>query len=276
MQYATESLHYFRSIQEWAKDIPNVCIYKHQVALLFYIRGHTLRRFDLDKSYKDLKASIAVIRSVARGVWEGPKETHHPAEMDGFQTVSLEQARKRLQMVMAMQKVRDKAPRPHYNEEEREEIARDLGLGIYSGNIYRCLWCGVDPSQKPGVRLKQCSKCHVVWACSNECWKKAWRSFHKEECIKPETVRGRSFIDETNMGDYDKFAFEKYGVFIIEMNGQSVAAVRDKDEEESKTRHFESLSDSDLIVGDSASLMETLKIVGELSALPMHVQGSFD
>ena len=247
VRYATEALTSFASIQQWLED--DVC--KREMAEVFYVRGRTLRRSDLEGALQDYKASLALIRSVSPAEWNDPKASKSVLTRNAT-PMRIEKVTWNVQLVMAMQKVESEVPRPFYTKDERERIELDLGLGIYGKNIYKCLFCGKDNTD-PTIKLQKCSRCEVVWACGKDCMRKAWKSFHKSQCIEKNKIQTPvHFIDSANIGALDPFAFETYGVFVHHLNGENLVAVADKDIfAAGMGLGFDALTDKDVFVAHS-------------------------
>jgi len=161
------------------------------------LRGRAARDSDLNGAFDDLRACVAVVRSVPKDVWETPA---YPGKLTAIVPFSIIRASAELLTVMAVDKIENKAERPFYTPKERDAIDLSLGFGVYGKNVNQCLWCGAEPST--GVKLQQCSRCNLVWACSSDCMKQAWKSFHKTQC---KHIAGEShLVDDTGMGDDDK------------------------------------------------------------------------
>jgi hypothetical protein len=120
----------------------------------------------LGRAIADLKACCSAIRLT------GSNFCHE---------VTVGQATDQLLEAMTILKVKKGAARPHYTETERTKVQKELGLGIYKDQIYRCLSCNEAPSKT--VKLSLCSRCESVWLCSRECMIDAWKNKgHKQVC----------------------------------------------------------------------------------------------
>eukprot|EP00242_Pyramimonas_sp_CCMP2087_P000525 CAMPEP_0198232076 /NCGR_PEP_ID=MMETSP1445-20131203/115536_1 /TAXON_ID=36898 /ORGANISM="Pyramimonas sp., Strain CCMP2087" /LENGTH=252 /DNA_ID=CAMNT_0043912723 /DNA_START=62 /DNA_END=820 /DNA_ORIENTATION=- len=56
----------------------------------------------------------------------------------------------------------------------------------------KCDHCGAKRND-PGVTLKFCSKCKIVWYCGTECSRAAWQAGHKRTCRAPGEFRGGDY-----------------------------------------------------------------------------------
>ena len=79
------------------------------------------------------------------------------------------------------------ASRPYYTNDERLDLMKELGIGLYSDARYRCSTCGKTKSSANGdggvKKLSLCSRCSDVWYCGAECAKKGWSAGgHKQLC----------------------------------------------------------------------------------------------
>jgi len=152
---------------------------------------------------------------------------------------------------LAIDKVQQVAKRPYYSDREMEAIEKNLGHGVYSKNVYRCLWCGAGRST---VRLVKCDRCNVVWSCAGgDCFERAWETFHRPQCVPSESILKIPLVDGTDMGKVDQLAFDNYGVFVYEVANQSrVGVVGDggggAEEADESDRYFDSVTDEKLVV----------------------------
>jgi hypothetical protein len=122
---------------------------------------------ELEKAVLDMRACCAMIRMVGDAFDKGSSTTI------GAVTEELLHA-------MTLIKVKMGASRPHYSVIERTKVQKELGLGIYKHQLYRCLNCNETPSKT--TKLQLCSRCKSAWLCSLECMKAAWKKGHKQVC----------------------------------------------------------------------------------------------
>lgn len=279
VQYATQGIHQFFAIQEWVGEPTTV--YRREMADLLWLRGKTLRRTDLVAAYDDLRACIAIVRSVPPVVWnlKSPSAQHHPGNLTNLSILPLKEPTKQLHLVMAMDRVKNNSKRPFFNKKQQESIDKDFGFGIHAKDVYQCLWCGAEPSRAAGVHLKQCSRCHAVWSCGKDCFHQAWRSFHKTQCKPSGSVLTRTVVFGDGMGDYDLWAFEQHGVFFYETGGETRVGVDSRSNGDESERYFDSVSNENLVVVDSSGMSEAEKLcaigemekLNELSAFPRKI-----
>lgn len=133
---ATDGLSHVKSMQDWIRNLDGPIHYfvREEVRLLF-IRSQCLKRLgDFDAALVDLRTCRAIISSMG-DFWTD----HHahlnsvmfPLESDPSETISLEVVTTRLQIILALQKVRDEAPRPHYSVDERVSLETEFGLSSF-------------------------------------------------------------------------------------------------------------------------------------------------
>ncbi len=84
------------------------------------------------------------------------------------------------------QKILEGASRPYFSHDERLDLMKELGLGLYSDNGLQCSCCGETDSElaKLKKKLVLCANCKGVWYCGRECQKKAWKNGHNKSCGK--------------------------------------------------------------------------------------------
>ncbi len=84
------------------------------------------------------------------------------------------------------QKILEGATRPYFSHDERLDLMKELGFGMYSNNGLKCSCCGKTDLElaKLKKKLELCSNCKGVWYCGRECQKKAWKNGHSKSCGK--------------------------------------------------------------------------------------------
>jgi hypothetical protein len=200
---------------------------------------------ELEHSIADYKACCAAIRLA------GAAYCGHP---------SISQATSELLMAMTLQKVKMGAARPHYSEVEREKVQKELGLGIYSNKIFRCLNCNATPSKT--VKLQLCGRCKSVWLCSPACMKAAWKKGHIQGCPDMGLEVGESSHLSTS-SDSQKATLDE----IVSRQGCALVALGESQEpralirDDATGRLFDSLSDEDVyfLPSDNALFKEVLR-----------------
>ena len=76
-------------------------------------------------------------------------------------------------------KIRDNTSRPYISADERLDLMKELGIGMYHASRLMCNSC---KKTSPEVKLSSCGRCNKVWYCGKECAKKGWINGHKESC----------------------------------------------------------------------------------------------
>ena len=84
------------------------------------------------------------------------------------------------------QKILEGASRPYFSHDERLDLMKELGFGMYSNNGLKCSCCGKTDLElaKLKKKLELCSSCKGVWYCGRECQKAAWKNGHSKSCGK--------------------------------------------------------------------------------------------
>ena len=142
--------------------------------------------------------------------------------------------------VMARQK--DGTPRPHYSDQERHAICRELGLDMYSSKCMVCQACQRPPSAD--LRLKLCKQCQQSWYCSRECQRRHWPE-HKRGCT-PLLPRQNVIIMHTVEPKY-KAAIDAGGFAFTEHKNAGTQALCVDPE---TGRMFQSITDHEIMFFD--------------------------
>ena len=142
--------------------------------------------------------------------------------------------------VMARQK--DGTPRPHYSDQERHAICRELGLDMYSSKCMTCQACQRPPSAD--LRLKLCKQCQQSWYCSRECQRRHWPE-HKRGCT-PLLPRQNVIIMHTVEPKY-KAAIDAGGFAFTEHKNAGTQALCVDPE---TGRMFQSITDHEIMFFD--------------------------
>lgn len=141
---------------------------------LLFTRAEALGGMDrFEDAIRDYHAAVAAMR-----LYNSDDEWHQAGGCCGqYPKHKLVTATRRLLVLRALQKLRTTTPRPHYDLAERIKLTRQLGLGMYTKEIYKCGFCG-----EAGGDLKLCGGCNFMWFCSKECQKHLWKAGHKQVC----------------------------------------------------------------------------------------------
>ena len=76
---------------------------------------------------------------------------------------------------------------PNGTKVDAEEVAERRNVG---GN--ECDQCGIKKSED--VKLKTCGRCKMVYYCSKDCARAAWKSIHKKACRAPGQVEPGDYV----------------------------------------------------------------------------------
>ena len=81
-------------------------------------------------------------------------------------------------------KIQEGANRPYFSHDERLDLMKELGYGMYSDNSLKCGCCGKTDLElaKLKKKLVLCATCKGVWYCGRECQKEAWKKGHSKIC----------------------------------------------------------------------------------------------
>ena len=82
--------------------------------------------------------------------------------------------------VAVMIKVQNKADRPFFTTEELNDLEKELGIGLFSKDRYKCGNCG---KSRKDVKLFDYPKCKRQWFCSQECFAAKWKAHKKNACV---------------------------------------------------------------------------------------------
>jgi hypothetical protein len=80
--------------------------------------------------------------------------------------------------ILVRKKMKEKAPRPYFTTKEINKYEKELGIGIYCEDHYKCHHCCVSRSES---HLILCSACERAWVCSQECHASGWVK-HRKVC----------------------------------------------------------------------------------------------
>jgi len=89
-------------------------------------------------------------------------------------------------------KIQEGANRPYFSHDERLDLMKELGYGMYSDNSLKCGCCGKTDLElaKLKKKLVLCATCKGVWYCGRECQKEAWKKGgHGKICGKTPDVQ---------------------------------------------------------------------------------------
>lgn len=81
--------------------------------------------------------------------------------------------------------------RPLFTHDEMHDCFKELGVGPYTDQNYRCWHCKQSRSI---VKLTPCANCQVCWFCSEKCNKAAWKE-HKKICGSSSIVLSKTQHD---------------------------------------------------------------------------------
>ena len=130
---AVAGLEQVGSMMEWTSQLQGpIQYFKREKVRLLFIRSQCLKRLgDFEAALTDLRDCLEIIKSFD-GRWDDTS-SHLSCKMvplvaDHFAPISEKQVVAFMQIVMALQKVKDGAPRPHYSEEQRASLEEELGL----------------------------------------------------------------------------------------------------------------------------------------------------
>lgn len=148
--------------------------------MIFMTRGRALRRLGkAEEALVNFRAACAAIRLI------GASWKREPTIRESTREV-----------LYTLATIKKGKARPHYTDEERETWQRELGVGLYSKDVYKCGYCGAQRSDS--VKLMQCSRCKQRWFCSKDCLANAWKNGHKTECKRREEIRVLSILHHTS------------------------------------------------------------------------------
>jgi hypothetical protein len=84
-------------------------------------------------------------------------------------------------------KIQRGTTRPIFSHNERLDLMKELGFGMYSDDGLKCACCGKTDLDlaKLNKTLVLCAKCKGVWYCGRECQKKSWKGGHRKSCGRP-------------------------------------------------------------------------------------------
>lgn len=194
---ATVGLSYIKTMQVWTKALRHPPYYFVREEVKFLHMRSQSRKFmeDFGGAVSDLRVCHEIIKSMGQLYDEESAHLTSLFLIEGC--VSSERINVSLQIVMALQKVRDYVPRPHYIcVDERISLEKELGL--------------TSASSVPdnAVLLRQ------------------------------------KVLSNANIGGVDKWAYENYGVVVVEMGGENRVVVSTGDDE----HFFESITDESYMI----------------------------
>lgn len=151
-------------------------------------------------------------------------------------------------------KIQQNARRPYFTTDEIYEYEKELGIGIFCEENYKCHHCGVA---RHDSYLILCSGCNRAWVCSEECHVDGW-SNHKEICKNKWRQQGLPFVAQFN-DMLNETIVEKEGVFVAkEGRGKyCVICIDPKSSSEADNDNsnsglcFDAWSDRNITVGES-------------------------
>jgi len=81
-------------------------------------------------------------------------------------------------------KIQEGGCRPYFSHDERLDLMKELGIGMYSDNSLKCGCCGKTDLELATLKKKLvlCANCKGVWYCGRECQKEAWKKGHSKIC----------------------------------------------------------------------------------------------
>mmetsp|Transcript_28251 Transcript_28251/g.68745 ORF Transcript_28251/g.68745 Transcript_28251/m.68745 type:complete len:403 (-) Transcript_28251:1594-2802(-) len=99
------------------------------------------------------------------------------ADRDG-RDMALEQCNILTLRALVRFQLQKRTHRPYFSLDEINNYEKELGIGIYSEEGYKCHNCGVSRSES---RLILCTGCSRAWVCNESCHRQGW-SDHKKHC----------------------------------------------------------------------------------------------
>jgi len=152
------------------------------------VLGRLFRYFALvamaedELAYSECRAILAAIRLLHH---EGRLDMYDSNDILMRKTDVLPNQLIRLSVKLKMKE--EGASRPYFTRDDRLDLMKELGIGLYSDTRYKCSTCGKTKSTTKGddgvKQLSLCSRCSDVWYCGAECAKKGWsEGGHKHSC----------------------------------------------------------------------------------------------
>lgn len=129
---ATAGLKQVGSMMQWTSQLQgSIQYFKREKVRLLFIRSQCLKRLgDFEAALTDLRNCLEII--VVCGRWDDTSSHLSwmmvPLVAARFTSVAKKEVVAFIQILLALQNVKDGAPRPHYNEEERASLVEELGL----------------------------------------------------------------------------------------------------------------------------------------------------
>lgn len=134
MEDATAGLVQIESMMKWTSQLKGpVCYFMEEKVSMLFMRSQCLKRLeDFSGALSDLRGCSAIIQSFV-DQWDDGSihlKSNVVAVVHSFlsQKISLNLVNTSIQIVLALQKVKDGAARPHYSDEERAALEEELGL----------------------------------------------------------------------------------------------------------------------------------------------------
>ena len=101
-------------------------------------------------------------------------------------------------------KIQEGAERPYFSHDERLDLMKELGFGMYSDNSLKCSCCEKTDLElaKLKKKLVLCANCKGAWYCGRQCQKEAWKKGHSKICGKAKGVQSMqvSYIAASHFG----------------------------------------------------------------------------
>jgi hypothetical protein len=126
--------------------------------------------------------------------------------------------------------------RPLFSMHQRRDIEKELGLGPFTKQNYKCFECGLVSDE---IRL--CGGCKQIWFCDRACQRKAWKSngHNRSDCDRAVKMAENRYLSDAVKSEIDT-SFLSDDVCAIKLNtGEPCVIVRDP----STGRYFDALTD---------------------------------
>ena len=220
-KHANESLSLLPPLQRG--ELPR----KDEVLARLYIYFGLVEMGEEERAFSECRIILAAIRLL-----------HHNGKLDMYDSKDILMSKTdvlphqfiRLSTKLKMRE--EGASRPYYSRDERLDLMKELGIGLYLDARYNCATCGKTKSSAKGdggvKQLSLCSRCSDIWYCGAECAKIGWKEGgHKEVCGSLPVEQPMKVTDMTIGILYTELTM---GVTIIENSGCDELLVLAKDE----------------------------------------------
>ena len=170
LEYATKALLLLPPLQ--IGELPH----QHEVLVRLY-RYMALEKLGYDEqSLAECRMLIAAIRLLHH---EGRVDMNDPGDILISKSDVLPFSL--IQHTVNSKMKKEGTMRPYFTQSERVKLWKELGVGLYSKDRYKCHTCGKTNGAE-GEKLSLCSRCNDVWYCSIDCSRKGWKGGHKQSC----------------------------------------------------------------------------------------------